>query len=990
MRQFLMALAAACTVYVCAAVDIAIVRSGADLEVRVPAGLAEDGDGLTLVWDDHDQGESATGWAHQREIVPSLSASGGVFTTPVAELGTGLVYARALLTREVDLVDGTLALRNFAYVDTGARENEVVTLEAGFSLAGGKTCNWAPVMGASHDKFTVGCHNTSTSELYLRYNGEDKQRFGQLDNSRCNDFVLRNRTWTLNGVTVATGYTSDALYPSGNATIHLGTTAVVQNSADVDWYYFRVAGAGGQCLGNLVPARVGAAGTPCLYDSVKGRVVPVKGMGSATALGSATNTVSALAYVSGMQLLVHGEVPTLDVKRPRVGHPLTVEGLDSATNDPGLVCAWYRGTPKKVYDSVPFARGLAFSPVKADAEHWIRCVVTLEGCVCLEKEFYFSELPVCYLTTDDGASPSERKESHTGTLFVQGNDEWKSPYDGVATFNVRGNSTAKLEKKPYKVKLDEKTKMFGMPKSKHWVLLANYYDPSQLRNKLMYDLANEIGTLGMKSTWVQVVLNGKLKGIYQFCEHLRVASNRVPIYDWEDAAESAAEAIAQQQGWDKAECKALADQMTQDLGWVTSGRVSWKGQSFEVAAAWPEYVNDLSGGYLFEFSAEMDAVTQFTMPSGFLKMQTMVVSPEYLKTNTEMYNAAQSILQDYWDACTSSSRRNAKGQHYAELCDIESMTAYFLINELCYDFDGRYRSRFAYKDHGGKLVWGPVWDFDWSSRSITTSSAPVDEWACYALWRQYPNDTKYYSMFKEWASDWYFARKCREKYWAIRAQYSAMFETGGLIDQYADKLAAACAVDDTLWPRTRTAAQDVAILKDYLSQRRTWLDAQFATTESFLESMLNPDMQTHVYAYDPHAATPRLVDGEGRNVPPVPLEWLRTVAERVDPVLGYADAATLQVVVTNVPSAWGKTTPLWMDYVFGTDPNPTSTNAVFRITSILVNEDGSVSLEWFPDLGAERVYTVEGTKKLAPAIWHVPETDDRFFRVRVDLPGNLK
>ncbi len=990
MRQFLMVLVAACMVEVCAAAGIEIARSGDELVVSVPVGLAEEGDGLTLVWDDHDQGEAEASWAHRREIASSISASGGVFSTPVAELDIGFVYARVLLTREVKLVDGALAFRNFAYVDTGIPENEVVTLEAGFSLAGGKTCNWAPVMGASHDKFTVGCHNASTSELYLRYNGEDKQRYGRIDNSRCNDFVLRNRAWMVNGVTVATGYSSDALYPSGQAAIHLGTTAVVQNSADTDWYYFRVAGSSGQCLGNLVPARVGADGVPCFYDSVKRRVVPVRGTGTAAASGVATNTVPALMCASDVQLLVHGEVPTLDVKRPRVGHALTVAGLDRATNDSGFVCAWYRGSPKKVYDSVPFATGLVFTPAKADAEHWFRCVAALGGCVCLEKEFYFSELPVCYLTTDDGASPSERKESHTGTLFVQGNDEWKSPYEGPATFNVRGNSTAKLEKKPYKVKLDEKKKMFGMPKSKHWVLLANYYDPSQLRNKLMYDLANEIGSLGMKSTWVQVVLNGKLKGVYQFCEHLRVSSNRVPVYDWEDAAESAAEAIAQQQGWDKAESKALAAQMTQNLGWVTTGRVTWKNANYEVAAAWPEYVNDLSGGYLFEFSAEMDAVTQFTMPSGFLKMQTMVVSPEYLKTNDEMYNTAKGILQDYWDACTSASRRNAKGQHYAELCDVESMTAYFLINELCYDFDGRYRSRFAYKDHGGKLVWGPVWDFDWSARSLTTSTVPIDEWACYALWRQYPNDTKYYSMFKEWASDWYFARKCREKYWAIRTQYTALFEPGGLIDQYAAKLAAAYEVDDRLWPRARTAAQDVAILKDYLSQRRAWLDAQFATTVSFLESMRNPNMQTHVYSYAPDAATPRLVDAAGRAVPPVPHEWLRVAAEGADPALGYADAATLQVVVTNAPSVWGKATPLWMDYVAGTDPDPASTNAAFRISSIKVGADGSVQLDWQPDLGDQRVYTIEGTETLTPAAWHAPTAKDRFFRVRADLPGNLK
>ena len=154
--------------------------------------------------------------------------------------------------------------------------------------------------------------------------------------------------------------------------------------------------------------------------------------------------------------------------------------------------------------------------------------------------------------------------------------------------------------------------------------------------------------------------------------------------------------------------------------------------------------------------------------------------------------------------------------------------------------------------------------------------------------------------------------------------------------------------------------------------------------------MRNPDMQTHVFSYDPNATTPRLVDAGGHVVPPVPHEWLRVAAEGADPALGYADAATLQAVVTNAPSAWGKATPLWMDYVAGTDPDPTSTNAAFRITSIKVGADGSVQLDWLPNLGAQRVYTIEGAENLAPAVWRTPESKSRFFRVRVDLPGNLK
>ena len=186
--------------------------------------------------------------------------------------------------------------------------------------------------------------------------------------------------------------------------------------------------------------------------------------------------------------------------------------------------------------------------------------------------------------------------------------------------------------------------MFGMGKSKHWVMLANYNDIAQMRNKLAYDFANEIGSLGMDSTWVQCVLNGEFTGTYQFCEHVRVGSGRVEIFDWEDA---------------------VADKT--DLSGID-----------------PE-VEDISGGYLFEFSSEMDELTKFTTKSGYLSLPTMVNSPEYLYTNPAMLQYCKDFLQNYWDACTSADRRSKEGRHYSEYCDVDSMVHFFLVEELFAD-----------------------------------------------------------------------------------------------------------------------------------------------------------------------------------------------------------------------------------------------------------------------------------------------------------------
>ena len=48
-------------------------------------------------------------------------------------------------------------------------------------------------------------------------------------------------------------------------------------------------------------------------------------------------------------------------------------------------------------------------------------------------------------------------------------------------------------KKPYNIKLDSKSKLFGMEKAKKWCLIANYEDLSLLRDQIVYNLGADIG-----------------------------------------------------------------------------------------------------------------------------------------------------------------------------------------------------------------------------------------------------------------------------------------------------------------------------------------------------------------------------------------------------------------------------------------------------------------------------------------------------------------
>lgn len=76
---------------------------------------------------------------------------------------------------------------------------------------------------------------------------------------------------------------------------------------------------------------------------------------------------------------------------------------------------------------------------------------------------------------------------------------------------------------------------------------------------------------------------------------------------------------------------------------------------------------------------------------------------------------------------------------------------------------------------------------------------------------------------------------------------------------------------------------------------------------------------------------------------------------------------------------------VWECYVAGLDP----TNATSRFLATLsFDGSGAPSVGWTPDLGAERVYAVEGRATLTNA-WGAVGDGSRFFRVHVAMPGGF-
>lgn len=94
----------------------------------------------------------------------------------------------------------------------------------------------------------------------------------------------------------------------------------------------------------------------------------------------------------------------------------------------------------------------------------------------------------------------------------------------------RGNSSWKLPKKPFNLKLKEKTDLLGMGSSKKWALLANYWDKTLLRNYLTLNMAKD---MGMQYTsdcrFVDLYINGYYRGNYLLTEKIEISENSVNI-----------------------------------------------------------------------------------------------------------------------------------------------------------------------------------------------------------------------------------------------------------------------------------------------------------------------------------------------------------------------------------------------------------------------------------------------------------------------------
>jgi hypothetical protein len=286
------------------------------------------------------------------------------------------------------------------------------------------------------------------------------------------------------------------------------------------------------------------------------------------------------------------------------------------------------------------------------------------------------DLPIVRINTAGHLPVVDKENYHNANMVIVPNGSSVPAYSGTMRIRGRGNSTWNLPKKPYKVKLDSKAGLMGMPSHKDWVLLANAMDKSQLRTWTAAEISERTDLAWTpKYRHVELILNGAYQGVYQLAEGVEVASNRVDITEMEDT-DNAGEAV--------------------------------------------------TGGFLMEID---DRLEENDEPGWRTDQNVPVVvkSPDPATPEQKLY--LKAFVDDFESRLFGPDMADPV-DGYASRIDVASAIDYWIVQELTRNGDSYWSSTFLTKGRSDdKLVFGPIWDHDRSMDSqVTDRPQPPEGW----------------------------------------------------------------------------------------------------------------------------------------------------------------------------------------------------------------------------------------------------------------------
>lgn len=300
-----------------------------------------------------------------------------------------------------------------------------------------------------------------------------------------------------------------------------------------------------------------------------------------------------------------------------------------------------------------------------------------------------SRIPHLHIFADpmqvDSIYHINRKKIPAYAVFIS--EEGDTLYDDSMRYiRTRGNQTFQwTDKKSFTIKLNHGTKFPGLRKNKNFILLANAFDESHVRNAIAYDMAKAIGVLAPDYIYISLYINDEYKGLYQMTNKVEVSKRMVNIANLEK------------------ENKELNQLSLDSYPLFKTSEELQRGQC--KGCLLPIIPPDISGGYLLRYDWEgayERTISGFVSDGGdaICVEEPKHCSQEEIHYIKDYYNRMEYAIQD-----TSSLA-------YKNYIDVESFAKYYLLQEILLNIDGGMGSMYMYKDKDDKIVAGPLWDMD--------------------------------------------------------------------------------------------------------------------------------------------------------------------------------------------------------------------------------------------------------------------------------------
>lgn len=369
-------------------------------------------------------------------------------------------------------------------------------------------------------------------------------------------------------------------------------------------------------------------------------------------------------------------------------------------------------------------------------------------------------LPVVRITTPEGkeladieGDPEHESWFEGATIHIDTAEGTVDLEDTQMSIKGRGNVTWTYPKRSYALKLKSEKPVLGMHAGTRWILLANWRDRTLLRNDAAFWLSRKTNLpYTVSGEFVELEIDGEHRGNYYLCEQIRIGEGRIPI--------------------------AKMDKLPSD--------------------------EEKTGGFLMEIDCYYDEEHKFISPE--FKLKYMFKDPDGKEGN---YGAAYMYMADYiGDFERVLKTRSCMNAHeYKNYLDDDSAIWFMLINELTENRDffqtvpgdcplddprNKYgpHSTYLFKDRGGKLFMGPVWDFDYSTFVPQSSVESVNRTG----WRGFDHSGYYYPFL---CSDPDFVNKIKDLWDSGKEEF---LELPAYIQRMAEKLSLSHQFDDALWP----------------------------------------------------------------------------------------------------------------------------------------------------------------------------------------------